>query len=412
MRNVNSYDPLRDSPLTEQPDRLAQASEPTQPETPAPRPSPLLIIWEGLTQAGLAEGAQRLGTNILLVALVLLAAWAMRNFYRIDAQPQSFGLTNAQAGDLPSPTPTVQVIELPAYQALPAASKINRLALLHTTIPNRPRAEVSVYRVEKGDTIFGIAEKFNLKPETILWGNQYTLADNPHNLRIDMELNILPVDGTYYQWQAGDGLNGVAKYFGVKPEDIVEYPGNNLNPETIGDFARPNVEPGTWLIVPGGKREFVTWSAPAIPRDNPGVAKVLGPGACGSIADGAVGVGLFIWPANNHFISGFDYSPSTNHSGIDIDGDLGNPVYAADNGVVVYAGWNNWGYGNVVVINHGNGWQTLYAHLDTYFVSCGQSVFQGAGIGTIGNTGNSTGPHLHYEMMYNGTKVNPWDYLP
>jgi murein DD-endopeptidase MepM/ murein hydrolase activator NlpD len=121
---------------------------------------------------------------------------------------------------------------------------------------------------------------------------------------------------------------------------------------------------------------------------------------------------VFIWPANNHFLSGFDYSPSTNHSGIDIDGETGDPLNAADNGVVVYSGWNNWGYGNVVVINHGNGWQTLYAHLNAYNVSCGQSVWQGSVIGAIGITGNSSGSHLHYEMMYNGTKVNPWDYLP
>ncbi len=80
--------------------------------------------------------------------------------------------------------------------------------------------------------------------------------------------------------------------------------------------------------------------------------------------------------------------------------------------MIVYAGWNNWGYGNVVVLNHGNGWQTLYAHLDSVAVGCGQSVYQGSMIGTMGSTGNSTGPHLHYEMMYNGVKVNPRDYLP
>jgi len=138
----------------------------------------------------------------------------------------------------------------------------------------------------------------------------------------------------------------------------------------------------------------------------------LGPGVCGSVVDVAVGAGVFIWPANNHYLSGFDYSPSTNHLGVDIAGEEGEPAYAADNGVVVYAGWNNWGYGNVVVINHGNGWQTLYAHLSSYNVSCGQSVYQTNLIGAIGNTGNSSGAHLHFEMMYNGGKVNPWDYLP
>ncbi len=367
-------------------------------------------LWEGLSRAGLAEATLRLGTHALLLALILVVAWAMRQFYQyVSVVPQGA----AQAASLPTPTPTPVPPELPPYQPqLTYTTGIPRLAQLHTTFPTRPRTDVAQYTVEKGDTLFGIAEKFGLKPETLLWGNQYILGDNPHNLRPDQELNILPINGTYYKWQAGDGLNGVSNYFGVTPEDIINWPGNYLDPEEIGDFSNPNIEPGTWLIVPGGTREFVTWSAPAIPRDDPGVGKILGPGACGSGVDGAIGIGLFIWPANNHFLSGFDYSPATNHSGIDIDGETGDAIYAADNGVVVYAGWNNWGYGYVVVINHGNGWQTLYAHLSTYNAVCGQSVWQGTVIGTFGSTGNSSGSHLHFEMMYNGTKVNPWNYLP
>jgi murein DD-endopeptidase MepM/ murein hydrolase activator NlpD len=128
--------------------------------------------------------------------------------------------------------------------------------------------------------------------------------------------------------------------------------------------------------------------------------------------EGAVGMGSFVWPTTNHWLSGFNYSPDTNHPAIDIAGQLGNPVFAADNGVIVYAGWNNWGYGNVVVIDHGNGWQTLYAHLSYYGVGCGLSVNQGDVIGSIGSTGNSSGPHLHFEMMYQGSKVNPFDFLP
>jgi murein DD-endopeptidase MepM/ murein hydrolase activator NlpD len=139
---------------------------------------------------------------------------------------------------------------------------------------------------------------------------------------------------------------------------------------------------------------------------------VLGDGACDTPVDGAVGNGTFIWPANSHFLSGFDYDPGANHMGVDIDGEEGDPVYAADNGVIVYAGWNNWGYGYMVVINHGNSWQTLYAHLNAYYVSCGQSVAQGATIGAVGSTGNASGSHLHFEMMLGGGKVNPWDYLP
>lgn len=383
------------------------------PQSSSERQSRLLLFWESLSQAGLAEGVNRIGTHVLLIVLILIISWAMRQFFQYT-EPEKTTEQAAFAADLPTPTPTQLPPQLPdfATESLNNNAGIPRLALLHTTLPTRPRTEVLKYTVVQGDTLFGIAEMFGLKPETLLWGNQFVLGDNPHNLRPEQELNILPVNGTYYKWQAGDGLNGVSDFFGVSAEEIVEYPGNNLDPATIGDFAHPNIESGTWLIVPNGTREFVTWSAPEIPRENPSVGKVLGPGACGSIVDGAVGAGVFIWPANSHFLSGFDYSPATNHSGIDIDGETGDAVYAADNGVVVYSGWNNWGYGNVVVINHGNGWQTLYAHLSAYNVSCGQSVWQGAVIGAIGNTGNSSGSHLHYEMMYNGVKVNPWDYLP
>jgi len=374
--------------------------------------SRFLELWEGLSQAGLAETVLRLGTHVVWLALILLVAWGMRGFYRLGQVEMITG-NSALAAEAPTPTPTEIPPYLPAFNARPAGpTGITRQVMMHTTLPNLPRSEVARYVVKQGDTIFGIAEKFGLKPETILWGNQFELADNPHNLRPDQELNILPVDGTYYQWQAGDGLNGVSKFFGVTAEEIVNYPGNRLNPDEIGDYAHPNIEPGTWLIIPGGEREFVTWSAPVIPRDNPSVASVLGPGACSSTVEGAIGIGAFIWPSNAHFLSGYDYSPATNHSGIDIDGNTGDAVYAADNGVVVYAGLNNWGYGNVVVINHGNDWQTLYAHLSAYNVACGQSVYQGNVIGAIGETGNASGSHLHYEMMYSGTKVNPWDYLP
>lgn len=378
-------------------------------------------VWEKLTKAGLGESILRLGTHVLLVAFILLVAWGLRAVYQ-RAQAASLPSGSAiaasfnEAGIQVTATPTaVSLLELPEYQPdIDAAvtDGIPRNPRLHTDVPSRPRMEVAQYTVQPGDTVFGIAEKFGLKPETILWANQNTLGDNPHSLRPNQILNILPLDGTYHRWSEGDGLNGVAKFFGVEPETIIEFPANNLSLQTIGDFADPNIEAGVWLVVPGGRREFVNWSAPEIPRDNPGVAKVLGPGACSTTANGAVGAGVFIWPANNHFLSGFDYAPGANHSGIDVDGETGDPVYAVDNGVVVYAGWNNWGYGNMVVINHGNGWQTLYAHLSQYYVQCGQSAYQTNLIGAIGSTGNSTGSHLHYEMMYNGTKVNPHDYLP
>jgi hypothetical protein len=378
----------------------------------------ILAALEGLSRRGLGEMTFRFGAHFLSLVLVVAAVWALRAFY-VYLQESDMAVVPAQqavfAAALPTPTPTEPPPSLPSITAGNGLYEfgIPRLALIHTTIPARPRTEVITYTVQAGDTIFGIAEQFGLKPETILWGNTYILGDNPHTLSPDMDLFIMPVDGTYHKWSAGEGLNGVARGYNVPPEDIINWPANNLDPEKLGDWTNPNIEPGTMLVVPGGERAFVTWSAPRISRENPGVARLLGPGFCGTIVDGAVGIGAFIWPTNNHWLSGYDYSPATNHYGLDLDGDLGSALYAADNGVVVYAGWNNHGYGNVVVIDHGTGWQTLYAHMSAIAVGCGQSVYQGGVIGAMGSTGNSTGPHLHFEMLHEAYgKVNPWNFLP
>ena len=99
------------------------------------------------------------------------------------------------------------------------------------------------------------------------------------------------------------------------------------------------------------------------------------------------------------------------HLAIDLAIGIGTPVVASDSGVVVFSGWTTVGYGNMVMIDHGNGFQTAYAHLTAALVACGQSVAQGQIIGTGGSTGNSTGPHLHFEIRYMGGFVNPLSYL-
>jgi murein DD-endopeptidase MepM/ murein hydrolase activator NlpD len=285
---------------------------------------------------------------------------------------------------------------------------INRLTDPQTFIPTRPREDVITYTVELGDNLFAIADKYGLKPETILWGNFTILKDNPEILQPKQVLYILPLDGTYYQWQVGDTFDSVAAFFKVKPEDILNYPGNHIDLTTIAN-GEAKIEPGTWVIIPGGKRALKDWGPPAISRSNPAVARYYGPGSCGAIYEGAIGTGSFVWPTTEHLISGYTFSAI--HPAIDIGGQIGNAVFAADSGVVVYAGWSNYGYGNLIVIDHGNGWQTAYAHLSAFNVSCGQSVSRGIMIGALGSTGNSTGPHLHFEMSINGAKVNPLDYV-
>lgn len=403
-----------EEPLPTSEESNLEAAPREEPQAETSRKSRIFLILGGLSRLGIADPALRIGTHMLFIALALLVVWVMRSYYLRSQTPETPQVA-AQAAILPTSTPTHILPNLPPLSAGGNGYQVGipRLAQVHTTIPTRPRTEVIIYVVKPGDSVFGIAEQFGLKPETILWGNYFTLADNPHALTEGQELNILPVDGTYHRWSAGEGLNGVAQGYSVTPEDIINWKGNNLNPETLGDWSNPNIEPGTFLVVPGGSRQYVTWSAPRITRANPGVAKFIGPGACGTIMDGAVGTGAFIWPSAAHFLSGYDYSPSTNHFGIDIDGDLGEPMWAADSGVVVYAGWNNFGYGNMVVIDHGNGWQTAYAHMQVITVICGQSVFQGTPTGTIGSTGKSSGPHIHFEMLHdNYGKVNPWDFLP
>jgi len=400
-------------------ENIIQSSQQGESSTPgeANKPNTFVAIWQNLSRAGLGETVFRAGTHILSVVLVLTVVLAMRAFYGYLQKTSQSAIVQkaAMAAELPTATPIPLSPDLPAFPGNPGryTAGIPRLALIHTTIPTRPRTEIITYTVQTGDTIWGIAEKFGLKPETVLWGNTYTLADDPHRMQIGTNLNILPLDGTYHKWSTGEGLNGVSKGYGVSPEDIINWAGNHLDVNTLGDWSHPNIEPGTMLLVPGGQRAFVTWSAPFITRTDPAVAKIYGPGFCGTIVDGAVGMGAFIWPSNNHFLSGYDYSPETNHRAIDIAGKLGDALYASDNGVIVYAGWNDRGYGNVVVIDHGNGWQTLYAHLSYFGVNCGQSVYQGDVIGSMGSTGNSSGPHLHFEMRHESYGlVNPWNFLP
>jgi hypothetical protein len=368
-------------------------------------------LWESIQKRGLTDPAMRAGTGLATVSLVLIAIWVMSSFFL------SGTVNNPQNADFiplgPEPTTyPMDYLTMNSFVPNPQPEGIPRYIDAHTSLPIKPRAEITSYIVEKGDTIFSIAGKYNLRPQTILWGNYEILADNPAYLTPGQKLTILPVDGVYHQWHAGEGLNGVAKFYGVSPDSIIDYPGNGLDRATLGDFSNPQIEPGKMLIVPGGQREFVVWSAPRITRSDPAVAKIYGPGACGSVVDGLIGSGFFLWPTPDRNISGYDYSPETGHYAIDIGGQLNNGVFASDSGVIVYAGWNDFGYGNVVVIDHGNGWQTLSAHLSSVSVTCGQSVSQGQVIGLLGSTGRSSGPHLHFEMRSDTYgRVNPKDFL-
>jgi LysM repeat protein len=267
----------------------------SSPKSSLPQPPGRLTHWAGiLARLGLGEMVARLAASLGTLLVVLAIVLLLRNYYEDAVLNRAADEQAAAEAAVPA------VISLEAVPVSLSADPqgVARSANLHTNIPNRPRIDVITYTVQPGDTVFGIAERFNLNPKTILWGNPYTLRDDPHRLRVGMELNILPVDGVYYEWQGTESLNTVAAFFNVEPEVIINFPGNHLDPETIGDYNNPNIEPGTWLVVPGGSRLFTSWSAPiGVTRSNPAVARVMGEGACGPVSGGAIGYGTFIFRA-------------------------------------------------------------------------------------------------------------------
>ncbi len=342
-----------------------------------------------------------------LIALLAVAGAVFVGWQEFSREGISASREEQPAAPVETPLPEGgSGIPAPAFEHPIKVDAIHRRADIQTIIPNRPRQDVTTYTVQKGDSVFGIASEFGITPESLLWSNYDVLKDNPHAISVGMELKIPPVDGVYYQWQEGDTFEKVAAEFKTDPEAILGWGGNKF------DLTNPQVEPGEWVMIPGGQREFQQWIVPIIPRGAAGVSTgMYGAGACpGGYEGGAMGTGSFIWPSINHWISGNDYW--SGHLAIDIGTALGEPISAADSGVVVFAGWANGGYGNTVAIDHGNGYQTLYAHLSSVKVSCGQSVSQGQTIGFAGSTGNSTGPHLHFEVRYQGGFVNPWYVLP
>jgi murein DD-endopeptidase MepM/ murein hydrolase activator NlpD len=355
--------------------------------------------------------------NLLASALLLTAGYLAWDRYLRVQTPESStssdlaGIAAEPRPDSPKAVGAVALSPL-SLDGQPASFSegITRQIELDTRIPKRPQVNVVTYTVETGNSLFSIADEFGIKPETILWGNFETLQDNPHLIKPGQVLNILPTNGTFYQYHEGEDLSAIAAQFGVDAQDIIDYPGNPIDLAALSS-GKPAIADGTWLIIPGGKRALVDWSPPTITRSNPASARYYGAGYCGTVYTGAVGSGTFVWPTTEHFISGYNYAPPV-HPAIDIGGSLGNAIFATDSGVVVYAGWSDYGYGNLIVIDHGNGWQSAYAHLSGVGVGCGQSVYQGYLIGALGSTGNSSGPHLHFELSLNGAKLNPLDFLP
>ena len=248
---------------------------------------------------------------------------------------------------------------------------------------------ISTYTVREGDTLSGIADMFGVSVNTIVWANNLGKGGAAPGTT----LVILPISGVRHTVKSGETIASLAKDYGSDADEIASYNGLSL-----GD----GLTTGQTVIIPGGEisasAKTTTTKKAATPAKKASAPKIKTGGSMGAV----IGTG-----DTSRSVSFANPAPAAHLSqsihgwnGVDLAGPAGSPIYAAAGGTVIISrvgGWNG-GYGNYVVIDHGNGVQTLYAHMSTDAVSVGETVSRGQNIGTVGNTGQATGYHLHFEV--------------
>ena len=256
------------------------------------------------------------------------------------------------------------------------------------TILTDHRIDILEYEVVLEDTVSTISQKFGVSEDTILWENDLS---KKAILKPGQIVRVLPETGVSHKVQKGDTIYSIAKKYGVDAQAVISYPSNTfVNDETF------SLAVGQILVIPDG-------TPPAQAPTQPTYMARRTPDA-GS----GVGSGNFVWPASGHISQGFKWY----HRALDIANRATPDVLAADSGTVELSGWpDNSGYGLRVLIDHGNGMTTMYAHLQKVYVTAGQRVSRGSAVGQMGSTGRSTGTHLHFEIRRNGAMVDPVEYL-
>ncbi len=258
-----------------------------------------------------------------------------------------------------------------------------------TTIESsHQRGNIVTYTVREGDTVSSIAEKFGVSIDTVIWANNISSVTS---IKPGQQLQIPPVTGIVYEVQRGETVYSIAEKHEANPQAIVDFPFNSFaNDETFA------LAVGQTLIIPDGVKPKARPVAPPQPAYIAQAEVQTGGGS-----------GTFIWPTGGRITQRYVWY----HRGIDIANNTSPAIVAAQSGHVSAVIYNRYGYGNHVVVDHGNGYQTLYAHLSRIYVQPNQQVSSGQALGQMGTTGRSTGIHLHFEVIHNGVKLNPLSLL-
>ncbi len=316
----------------------------------------------------------RLTAHLGVIALVLIALLLSGIQIQAQQQPRNY--------DEPAPQENLPDVNLDPTNP---ENDLRISVIVNTAPAKKERRDVTQYTVKPGDNVSVIAARFGITPDSLIWANG-KLEDNPDALSVGQDLLVPPVNGVLHQVAKGETIQTIAARFKADPAAILNDPFN----QSIHDFksSPPVLVENAFIMVPGGSKPIV-------------IRKVQ---YSATTPQNAIkGTSNFQWPTaacvSQYYWGG--------HPGIDLANSKGTAVVASDAGYVEFVGWDNSGYGNMILINHGNGAVTRYAHLSAFAVNAGQSVTKGQLIGRIGSTGRSTGPHLHFELIVNGVHRNP-----
>lgn len=270
--------------------------------------------------------------------------------------------------EITSPSATVTSLDDPAQYGI------------QTTVSEKPRDQVISYQVAAGDTLSTIAQKFGVSVDTIKWASDL----KRDSLSIGQELKIPPVTGIVHKVREGETVQSISKKYKTDAQKIVNFPFNDF--ADLDTFA---LNVGQTLVVPDG-----------VQADAPAIARPLPPVFAG-------GTGQLLWPVGGT-ISQY---PVWYHNALDIANNAAPGIAAAEGGVVADVQYLRYGYGSHVIVSHGGGLATLYAHLSDVYVKLGDRLSRGQILGRMGSSGRSTGLHLHFEVRRNGAIVNPLPFL-